>query len=528
MPITKNNNTPINSSRGEHQFKQTKKRNRLSLNCFNCKRKKIKCNRQQPCLSCIKSNLESKCEYQQQKWLATPNNENNGIFQIQRLNDDKINESCQNKKDEIVIPLLRNQEKQEKNVGDGDGLSQLKLLNNILKEPINNNERNEFHEFEHENIGNIESEKYLLGLFENFIKYHEHLLENLELILGIRNKIEKISQLEPLLFKFEIYLDEKYPEIKHHELINTSENEVSFSSSSLSPNKIRNYINMKMILHMIYFYYYLYYERKQLQSLSYTYLKKTLVSHINGIIPHLFKLLSHDNDLNDFRFLITPIIIMINFPILIKLNYCVYKSRYLNSNHNEDLRDDFQYKLKFAKLNKLTQIYKKITEISLSIIISKLNQKHSSEYRQEIIIKIKSYRYILERICNDNEFLSNQTKYYNTIDELSKNNEELSEIIKILEIGMKRYTELKNKKEINTNFENYEKFNEPISKQNLISEIELVSLIPSYSHSQQQQQQQEQEKQRQELLFTDWEQGFNIMSNLDIDKFWSILAQLKK
>ena len=47
--------------------------------------------------------------------------------------------------------------------------------------------------------------------------------------------------------------------------------------------------------------------------------------------------------------------------------------------------------------------------------------------------------------------------------------------------------------EINTNFENYEKFNEPINKQNLISEIELVSLIPSYSHSQQQQQQQEQE-----------------------------------
>ena len=92
---------------------------------------------------------------------------------------------------------------------------------------------------------------------------------------------------------------------------------------------------------------------------------------------------------------------------------------------------------------------------------------------------------------------------------------------------MKRYTELKNKMEINTNFENYEKFNEPINKQNLISEIELVSLIPSYSHSQQQQQQQEQEKQRQELLFTDWEQGFNIMSNLDIDKFWSILAQLK-
>ena len=107
------------------------------------------------------------------------------------MNDDKINESCQNKKDEIVIPLLRNQEKEEKNVGDGDGLSQLKLLNNILKEPINNNERNEFHEFEHENIGNIESEKYLLGLFENFIKYHEHLLKNLELILGIRNKIEK-------------------------------------------------------------------------------------------------------------------------------------------------------------------------------------------------------------------------------------------------------------------------------------------------------------------------------------------------
>lgn len=43
--------------------KPKQRRNRLSLNCLNCKRRKIKCDRELPCKQCIKSKLD--CEYQQ-------------------------------------------------------------------------------------------------------------------------------------------------------------------------------------------------------------------------------------------------------------------------------------------------------------------------------------------------------------------------------------------------------------------------------------------------------------------------------
>ena len=60
----------------------TRKRNRVILNCLNCKRRKVKCDRQLPCLRCIKSGLT--CEYQQPEW---NHNASSDIapFKVQRL-----------------------------------------------------------------------------------------------------------------------------------------------------------------------------------------------------------------------------------------------------------------------------------------------------------------------------------------------------------------------------------------------------------------------------------------------------------
>lgn len=43
---------------------EPKKRNRLSLSCSYCKKRKVKCNREQPCSSCIKFNVAQFCSYQ--------------------------------------------------------------------------------------------------------------------------------------------------------------------------------------------------------------------------------------------------------------------------------------------------------------------------------------------------------------------------------------------------------------------------------------------------------------------------------
>lgn len=54
------------SSRPSHIIqiiKVPRKRQRLTLVCDNCKRRKIKCDKGQPCTSCIRSNLRSSCHY---------------------------------------------------------------------------------------------------------------------------------------------------------------------------------------------------------------------------------------------------------------------------------------------------------------------------------------------------------------------------------------------------------------------------------------------------------------------------------
>ncbi|GMG22117.1 unnamed protein product [Ambrosiozyma monospora] len=43
--------------------RQPKKRNRPSFVCTNCKKKKIKCDRQKPCHNCVKAGISRYCEY---------------------------------------------------------------------------------------------------------------------------------------------------------------------------------------------------------------------------------------------------------------------------------------------------------------------------------------------------------------------------------------------------------------------------------------------------------------------------------
>lgn len=60
---------------------QKPKRNRVSLNCLSCKRRKIKCDRKKPCGSCVK--YGSACEYLQPVWNQA---EEDDHFGVQRLN----------------------------------------------------------------------------------------------------------------------------------------------------------------------------------------------------------------------------------------------------------------------------------------------------------------------------------------------------------------------------------------------------------------------------------------------------------
>lgn len=52
------------------QDKVQKRRNRLSLSCNYCKRRKVKCDRGRPCSACLRHNVADHCEYPGQVWQA--------------------------------------------------------------------------------------------------------------------------------------------------------------------------------------------------------------------------------------------------------------------------------------------------------------------------------------------------------------------------------------------------------------------------------------------------------------------------
>lgn len=62
--------TPEHGSTRSHEVKTpgghiVKKRNRPSLVCFPCRKKKIKCDKEKPCQMCVKNNIADHCEYDQ-------------------------------------------------------------------------------------------------------------------------------------------------------------------------------------------------------------------------------------------------------------------------------------------------------------------------------------------------------------------------------------------------------------------------------------------------------------------------------
>ncbi|KAK6465701.1 hypothetical protein DFJ63DRAFT_321787 [Scheffersomyces coipomensis] len=75
-----------------------KKRNKATLVCTNCKKKKIKCNRRQPCSSCVRSNTGYSCTYET-KWRPVsfdPNHPNQSSIAESSTVDADMNDSSPN------------------------------------------------------------------------------------------------------------------------------------------------------------------------------------------------------------------------------------------------------------------------------------------------------------------------------------------------------------------------------------------------------------------------------------------------
>ncbi|KAI5956438.1 hypothetical protein KGF54_000913 [Candida jiufengensis] len=109
------------------------KRNRVSLNCLSCKKRKIKCDRKQPCDSCIK--YGSTCQYQNPTW--TRAQQDSDHFNVERLNASSSTESVsepKKKKKKVDSEVEQPPNLPINSSNDNDVYSQLNFLKSKLKE----------------------------------------------------------------------------------------------------------------------------------------------------------------------------------------------------------------------------------------------------------------------------------------------------------------------------------------------------------------------------------------------------------
>lgn len=208
-----------------------------------------------------------------------------------------------------------------------------------------------------ENISDVSMEQHVISTFAYFEKYYYRLTAILDICLDIRKKV-KVSQLSNLMGDFEHHLNDHYGTLRYFLVPFQQDNYVY---PFLKTMKCKNYINMKGFLLTIYFHMYLYYESKKKTDFAYFYVKKIFATTCGEFVPSFFPLITNNyiNFGETADLILNPTIesmihktTQMNFAILVRLNSTIYRMKH-NANHGLNLRDNFGYKLKFAKLCKL-------------------------------------------------------------------------------------------------------------------------------------------------------------------------------
>ena len=290
-----------------------------------------------------------------------------------------------------------------------------------------------------ENISDVSMEQHVISTFAYFEKYYYRLTAILDICLDIRKKV-KVSQLSNLMGDFEHHLNDHYGTLRYFLVPFQQDNYVY---PFLKTMKCKNYINMKGFLLTIYFHMYLYYESKKKTDFAYFYVKKIFATTCGEFVPSFFPLITNNyiNFGETADLILNPTIesmihktTQMNFAILVRLNSTIYRMKH-NANHGLNLRDNFGYKLKFAKLCKLSKILEKIIKFCIAAM-SRLSQRYYYAWRVT-----KAHTFLLKMIIGE-EFY----KYCQDDEQiifLDLSNDQLNELTEICEVTLKKFGKTK-------------------------------------------------------------------------------------
>lgn len=207
-----------------------------------------------------------------------------------------------------------------------------------------------------ENIHDIELEKHVVSSFAYFSKFYEKLKIILDLTLSVKNSI-KMEELTKLMSDFEGFIHLHYGTLNQFFIPFKDDN---FPYTFVKVVKCKNYINLTNFNIIMYFHFYLHYEKRKRSNLSFFYLKKIYCVMLNEFVDGIFQLVenNHINFGEGADLILNPSLeqvihksSQINFAILIRLKLQL-RNMTKDTDHVLKMSNDYNYQEKHMKVSK--------------------------------------------------------------------------------------------------------------------------------------------------------------------------------
>lgn len=274
-----------------------------------------------------------------------------------------------------------------------------------------------------ENILDIELEKNVVSTFAYFSKFYEKLKTILDLTLSVKDSI-KMEKLTRLMSDFEKFTHLHYGTLNQFFIPFKDD---KFRYPFIKIMKCKNYINLTSFNMIVFYHFFLHYEKRKQSNLSFFYLKKIYTVMLDEFVEGIFQLVE-DNNVNfgeGADLIMNPSLEQIihkssqvNFAICIRLKLQLNKMSTC-VDHDLKMNNDYGYQEKHLKLSKLVKYIQKLIDTFMTAMTN-LSKRYYYAWKVT-----KAYRFLLE-FSGFDEFVAKECDLYITefsvgqVDELSR------------------------------------------------------------------------------------------------------------
>lgn len=279
------------------------------------------------------------------------------------------------------------------------------------------------------NVLDANMEKAICEGLNGSDEFNQQLREILRKSLRLKDKM-KMKELTQLLTKFECQLSIRFGSLSN--FTNGKVNPDDYAFKKVLGCKF--YMNAKSFLITMSFHFFLNYEKAGKHDLAFFYLRKFLAVACGECLPEYMLLIGNNHTNFDPNSTVPDLILspsieflihktnQLNFAILIRINHTIAKLKLNLEAHSRNLLISFDYKLRYARLCKLSKLMEKFCKFSTSCL-SRLSGRYYYAWRIS-----KAHNYIIDLMGKPefSEFLATSEAAFTTF-----TTEQLSELLLI-------------------------------------------------------------------------------------------------